>query len=139
MRWRVGGARGARGGVGEPGHGERGYDQWCCRGSLLSSVLGFGRVRVFSPLCPCPFLPAAPPKAAESEEETPETPQKNSNKKGKGKKSKKVRTPPRSCRGPLGDAEWVVEHSPGRPVAAPSLKPPAAEPQPRGKLGARGN
>lgn len=53
-------------------------------------------------LCPCPFLPAAPPKAAESEEETPETPQKNSNKKGKGKKSKKVQNPPQSCGGPLG-------------------------------------
>ncbi|XP_064894540.1 tubby-related protein 1 isoform X3 [Columba livia] len=44
-----------------------------------------------SPPVPCPFLPAAPPKVAESEEETPGTPQKNSNKKGKGKKSKKVK------------------------------------------------
>ncbi|RLV96956.1 hypothetical protein DV515_00012276 [Chloebia gouldiae] len=47
------------------------------------------RVRIFSLLCPYLFLPAAPPKGAESEEETPETLQKNSNKKGKTKKSKK--------------------------------------------------
>lgn len=79
------------------------------RGVMINGVgMGLCRVRGSvesgsSPTpCPCPFLPAAPPKAAESEEETPETPQKNSNKKGKGKKSKKVQKTPQSCGGPLG-------------------------------------
>lgn len=66
--------------------------------------LSFGVQRsqaLYPPPVPCPFLPSAPPKVAESEEETPETPQKNSNRKGKGKKSKKVQNTPWSCRGPL--------------------------------------
>lgn len=101
VRWRVVGAGGARGGAGEPGHGEGGYDQWCWCGPMPSLVLGFGEVRLFSPPSLYPFLPAAPPKAAESEEETLETPQKNSNKKGKGKKSKKVQKTPQSRGGSL--------------------------------------
>lgn len=68
---------------------------------MLSLIWGLSGVRIFSPLCPFLFLPAVPPKGAESEEETPETQQKNSNKKGKAKKSKKVQKTPQSHGDPL--------------------------------------